>query len=571
MYTASTAFLEALIEAGVDYVFANIGSDHPALVEAIALARQEGRKIPQIVTTPHEFVGLCAAHGHALVSGQGQAVVVHVECGTQNLGGAIHNAAKGRVPVLIFAGASPYTQEGELLGGRNEFIQWTQDVFDQRGIVRGYMRYDNEIRTGRNLKQLVHRAMQFAHSDPKGPVYLMGAREPMEEEVPRVEINPDHWRPMEPAALSPAAAERIAKALSGAKRPLIVTSYIGRKPEAVAELVKLAGRLGVGVLESVPSAMNFPHDNPMFVGVHWNHPFQQPQLAEADVVLVIDSDIPWIPLHNRPAASARVFHIDLDVLKETTPLHYLPAERLHKACSAVALSQINAALDRLPDDLHAVDLRRGHFLAVHVARGAELVRLEQKPEAGPITIEYLMAALRAQLDDSAIVMNEGITNYHLIYNHLGMTRPGSMFTSGAGSLGWSGGAAIGAKLAAPEATVVSITGDGCYMFSIPATVHWMARQYDAPFLQIVLNNRGWKAPMMSLLGVHPNGVASRANSIDNTFDPPADYGAIATAAGAGYARKVTRPEEVEAAIAEGLRVVREERRAAVLDVWLAHL
>src|SRR5262250_1715048 len=96
---------------------------------------------------------------------------------------AARNAAKGRIPVLIFAGASPFTQEGEMRGSRNEFIQWIQDVFDQRGLVRGYVKYDNEIRTGRNIKQMIFRALQFAHSDPKGSVYLMAAREVLEEEV----------------------------------------------------------------------------------------------------------------------------------------------------------------------------------------------------------------------------------------------------------------------------------------------------------------------------------------------------------------------------------------------------
>jgi acetolactate synthase-1/2/3 large subunit len=129
------------------------------------------------------MVGMSAAHGYWQASGVPQAVVVHVECGTQALAGALHNAAKGRAPMVIFAGASPYTQHGELKGSRNEFIQWIQDVHDQRGLVRGYMKYDNELRTGRNVKEIVHRALQFANSDPKGPVYLMGAREVMEEEV----------------------------------------------------------------------------------------------------------------------------------------------------------------------------------------------------------------------------------------------------------------------------------------------------------------------------------------------------------------------------------------------------
>ncbi|WP_232213010.1 thiamine pyrophosphate-binding protein [Saccharomonospora saliphila] len=185
-YTTSRAFLEALAEGGVRYVFANLGSDHPGLVEAYARARANGTEhtLPQLVVCPHESVAMAAAQGYAQVTGVPQAVVVHVECGTQNIGGMLHNAAKGRFGVLLYAGASPYTQEGELFGSRNEFIQWIQDVRDQRGIVRGYAKYDNEIRTGANVAQLVHRALHMAASDPAGPVYLVGPREVMEAEVP---------------------------------------------------------------------------------------------------------------------------------------------------------------------------------------------------------------------------------------------------------------------------------------------------------------------------------------------------------------------------------------------------
>src|SRR5579863_7775506 len=121
MYSASTALLEALGDSGVTHIFANFGSDHPALVEAIAEARAHGRAIPTIVTSPNEMVALSCAHGAAQLTGRAQAVVVHVECGTQSLAGAVHNVSRCRVPVLIFAGASPYTQEGELRGTRNEF------------------------------------------------------------------------------------------------------------------------------------------------------------------------------------------------------------------------------------------------------------------------------------------------------------------------------------------------------------------------------------------------------------------------------------------------------------------
>src|SRR6516225_5210479 len=130
--TTSRAMLEAMREAGVSYLFANLGSDHTGIVETYAQARSDGGAdaLPELVLCPHEFVALSAAQGYAQVSGEAQAVLVHDDCGTQNLGGAVHNAARGRVPVLIVAGLSPMTAEGELPGSRNEYIQWGQDTFD---------------------------------------------------------------------------------------------------------------------------------------------------------------------------------------------------------------------------------------------------------------------------------------------------------------------------------------------------------------------------------------------------------------------------------------------------------
>src|SRR5262245_34026808 len=219
MYTAGAALIEALREAGVSFIFANLGSDHPAIVESLAEASATGRPAPKLITCPNEMVALSAAHGFAQVTGRAQAVLVHVDCGTQALAGAIHNAAKGRIPVLIFAGASPFTQEGELRGSRNEYVHWIQDVFDQRGLVRDYVKYENEIRTGRNLKQMVHRAMQFAHSDPKGPVYLMCAREVMEEEVSRISVDPGAWPPLAPCAMPASEIAALVDDLLTASRP----------------------------------------------------------------------------------------------------------------------------------------------------------------------------------------------------------------------------------------------------------------------------------------------------------------------------------------------------------------
>jgi len=375
---------------------------------------------------------------------------------------------------------------------------------------------------------------------------------------------------MEPAALPPAGVEEIASELSSARRPLAVTSYLGRNPQAVDELVRLARCTGLGVLESVANYMNFASDNPLYVGVQGNEPVQNPCLAEADFVLVLDSDVPWIPFKNGPGPRARIYHIDVDPIKEQMPLWYIPARRVFRADCATALRQIH---DRLGSgvDSQLVEERQAHYGRVHAERDAQLAHRERDPENGSITPEFLTARVRKHIDRDAIVLNEGITNYSVIHNHIGATQPLRLFTSGASSLGWNGGAAIGMKLAAPEKTVVCLTGDGSYMFSQPSTVHWIARRYQTPFLQVIYNNRGWRAPRFSALAVHPDGFASKSDDLGIAFDPPPDYSGIAAAAGRAFGQIVKRPEDLDSAIEAALHAVRDDSRAAVLDVWLAHL
>lgn len=564
MYTTSTAFLEALAECRVRYLFANFGSDHAPILEALADPANQG-KFPRVVTCPSEMVALSAAQGYAQATGEAQAVLVHVECGTLSLGGAVHNASRSRTPVLIFAGLSPVTQEGELRGSRTEFIHWLQDVHDQRGIVREYMKYDNEIRTGANVKQLVHRAMQIAGSEPAGPVYLVGAREAMEAEAPEQKPGKRFAR-TSGAALPDDAVDELARAIAGARRPLIVTSYLGRNTKAVAELVKLGDRAAIGVVEAIPNFVNFPFGHPMHQGYQGNEPKQNETLAAADFILVLDCDVPWMPSVNRPAPNARIWHIDIDPLKERFELWHIDAERLFQADAAIVLAQVNA---RIAESSDANERRR--FYAESHRKWREEVARRELPEGETITPEYLVARVREKIEPNAIVLNESVTNYSAVMNHMGERPPGTMFTSGGGSLGWNGGAAIGFKLARPDAEIIAITGDGSYLFSQPSSAHWIARRYGTPFLQVVLNNGGWRAPKFSALTVHPDGYVSRAKDIGVAFDQPPDYSAIAAAAGGAFGRKVERASELDAALDAALQAVREEKRCAVLDVVLPHL
>jgi acetolactate synthase I/II/III large subunit len=565
-YSTSTAFLEALAEAGIRYIFANLGSDHPGLIEALAQARADGRRadLPELIVCPHEMVALSAAHAYAAVSGEPQAVLVHVDAGTQNMGGAVHNAARGRIPVLIFAGAAPFTMDGELPGGRNEYIHWLQDVRDQRGIVRNYTKYDNEIRTGRNVKQLVFRALQIARSAPPGPVYLVGPREVMEEQVEPYALEPGLYTPIAPAALAPEVTADIATALARARKPLVITSYLGSDPAAVGELVKLAEMLAMPVIEASPNHVNFPDTHPMHHGYHWHTAAQNPLLAEADVILVADSDVPWIPAVNRPADDAVIYCIDSDPVKEQLPLWHVPARRFAAADSRVALAQISAYIrDHGLAGEELVAARRAENTAIHDAQRAEWAAQEQ-PRDGVITPEYLTACVREALtDEDALLLVEVVTNSRAVSEHMRAGRPGFLIGSGASSLGWAGGGAIGAKLAAPDRTVVCLVGDGCYLFGVPSVAQWVARRYSTPALTVIYNNHGWKAPKMSALAVHPKGAAAEADDFNVSFEPAADLPGVAAAAGGAFAANVTDPAELPGVLKEALAAVHSGRSAVV--------
>ncbi|MBV9290798.1 MAG: hypothetical protein JO288_23770 [Hyphomicrobiales bacterium] len=398
----------------------------------------------------------------------------------------------------------------------------------------------------------------------------MGAREVMEEEVSPTPNAIASWRPIEPATLDSTGVARIGAAIASARRPLAVTSFLGRNLKAVSPFVALCRRLGIGVLESVPSTMNFPHSESLYQGNQWNEPDQNPVLADADVILVLDSDVPWIPTVSKPSQSARIFHIDVDPLKQQMPFWHINAEASHRADAEKALEQLGAWFDANPPRGEQVAERYEHYGKLHADRTKRLAALEIEQEDGSVTSEYLIARLRALAGDEALYLNEGVSHYHTVFNHLAPDTPGCIFTSGGGSLGWNGGAAVGVKLARPDKTVIALTGDGSFMFSVPSSVHWMARRYTTPFLQIIFNNRGWKSPKLSALAIHPDGCAARANHLDTSFDPAPDYVGVAAAAGGAWGTQVRKAKDVEPALMQALGVVRQEKRCAVIDVWLPH-
>lgn len=561
--TASDRLITTLSELGVDCIFANLGSDHPAIIETWAKLAETGEDVPEVIVCPHEMVAVSAAHGYAQATGRLQAVLLHVDVGTQNMGGAIHNALRGRVPLFILAGASPVTLDGERAGSRNEFIHYLQDISDQRGIVREYTKWSYDLHLGQNIDLVVKRGIQVAKSEPKGPVYLMAPREMLEEELDSTEPVPRELEPVREAALTPDQASEIATAIANAKFPLVITSYLGRNHAAVQELVGLCDDWAIPVMEAGPFYMNFPADHPMhlgyedFVGVN-------PFLSQADVVVVLDSDIPWMTQNSKRSDSSTLYWIDPDPIKETIPLWYYSGQNAFRADPKVALRQIRSELARLNmDKSPVVETRRAAVteLSNHLRRALDCA--EALPQDGTITPEFLTKAVRKLVDENTILVNETISNYSVAWRHLQNKTLGGFFGSGASSLGWHGGAAIGVKLANPDKTVIALTGDGSYLFSVPSAVHMVAAKYKTPFLTVIYNNGGWKSPKLSTLAVHPDGSAHEGNQFQVDFYPDAHLERVAEVVSGTYTARVESPTELLRVLQEALTHVRNGYSAVV--------
>ncbi|KAL1957462.1 hypothetical protein VTO42DRAFT_6030 [Malbranchea cinnamomea] len=530
------------------------------------------------------MVALSMADGYARLTGKPQCVLVHVDVGTQGLGAAVHNASCGRAPVLIFAGLSPYTQEGEHRGSRTEYIHWIQDVPDQKQIVAQYCRYTAELKTGRNVKQIVNRALQFATSAPAGPVYVYGAREVMEQEIEPYQIEQSHWGPVGPAALPQDAVETIAAGLVAAQKPLVIVGYSGRKAQGATELVKLADTVpGIRVLDTGICDMCFPADHPSSVG--WRYGVHD-AIKTADFILVLDCDVPWIPTQCAPSPSAKIYHIDSDPLKQQMPVFYIPSLGTYRADSAIALKQLTEYISGRQDFMQTIQTteyasRRAALEAEHKQRLESIAKLAAAPSDpnAPLNPAYLISQVRRACPVDTIWCVEAVTLSPIVAENIQATIPNSFINCGGGGLGWSGGAALGVKLATDDQHggrgkgkfVCQIVGDGTYLFSVPGSVYWIARRYNIPVLTIVLNNKGWNAPRRSLLLVHPDGRGSRATNeeINISFAPTPDYAGIAKAAAGGelWAGRAGTVWELAKALPEAVQSV-VNGKGAVLEAQL---
>src|SRR3954468_7591856 len=221
--TAAEAWLGLLAARGVDYLFANGGTDFAPVAEAYAKTEKLGWKLPRVVIVPHENLGVAMAHGYSMVTGRPQAMMVHVGVGTANALNGLINASRQNVPILFTAGRTPITEGhgaagGSLLGARNNYIHWAQEHFDQGAMLREFVKWDYELRHAEQVETVLDRALAIAKSEPQGPVYVTLPREILASDSSRnVFSDKPTISAASPPAADPQALEEAVKLLAGAQ------------------------------------------------------------------------------------------------------------------------------------------------------------------------------------------------------------------------------------------------------------------------------------------------------------------------------------------------------------------
>ena len=538
------AVVAALAAGGVDHLFFTSGAEIVWYQEAIAKAHAQGRPAPRLITMTHEHASLNAAIGYAAASGKPVAAAVHVDTGTLHYGGAIHTAKHAGLPVMIMAGGPPVSYPGSLRGSRDRGGHlWMQQGFDQNGIVRNYVKWDHRLEYQDNPGLMTSRALQVAQAEPRGPVYmsvprevaLLPARDTSFPSASQLGIP-------RPAAADPDGIREVAERLLRAERPYVVVSSSGRDPKTVPALVELCELLALPVVTSAFRAYHcFPMNHPLNLGAT--------KLSDADVVVALDANVPWVPGPAAPPPSAYVAVIDPDPIRAGIPTYEFTADLRLTAGALGAIVALTAAVRAAMSDADRARIleRRARYDAAYTTRMAELERDAQaRASKTPIDPLWLSYQIGKFAGDDTIVLDETLP-HNQVERYLSCEQPGSYIANPASSGGYTPGAALGVKFAKPDKHVIAVTGDGFYMFSTANAALLASRSYGAPFTVVVYQNGAYSTGTLQVSTMYADSYAQKIGYEGGTFGA-IDFAKEAEACG-GYGENVTDPAEIAGALA----------------------
>jgi acetolactate synthase-1/2/3 large subunit len=487
-----------------------------------------------------------------------QAVVLHAGVGLLQGSVGIDAANRLGVPMLVFSGeALTYGELPDFDPG----YQWTSNLSVPGGpqrLVAPIVKWSDRTTSTATMYEQIVRAGEMAQRMPAGPIYLDVPIETMlndwtppgrERKVPR---------PIAPQA--PAAEiERLAARLIAAKLPVITTESAGRDAESYRALGELAELLAIPVVETGSAEFsNFPKTNPLHQGVGFDA-----FIDTADLVLMVRSKAPWYPPYNRPR-NAAIVAIDEMPFRGTMVYQNIQADIFVEGDVAHTLNTLIALVRAAKVDTEAVAERRARCLAGH-RKLQQAYRAAAAPKNGGISPPMLCQTLSETLPSGSIYVDETITHRPDTLRYLDCRGPQTYYRA-SGGLGQGVGLTLGHKLAAPDKLVVSVIGDGSFLYNPVTQCLALSKKESLPVLVVIFNNGGYRAMKEEHHSYYPEGIAKAKDHSYGFATTGFEYSELVKPFG-GVGERVDTPAELKPAIERCAAAV-NDGRTAILDVRL---
>lgn len=534
--------LTRLKSLGVENFFANPGTEFISVIRGFHELPEDS--VPTPVSAPHESLAVNMAYGCYLASGRPQALMTHANVGAANALIGLIGASRMNIPLIFIAGLTSRSERGTA-GHRDKLIHWSQDAKDPGAMFREYMKWEAEISDPETAADIIDRAFTIAMTPPFGPVAIKICRDILVSEkisarasTPAVSAGP---------APSPSALSTSAGWLAASKRPLVLTNRLGADPAAVSLLSEISGARAIPVVTPEDFYMSFPAGHPYHLGYSNGQ-----ALAEADLVLVLDTEAPWFPLEKGPAPGAKVIQIGPDPLFADIPLRGHRADLFITSTAGEFLAAVRRNLHPLAPGI--LEMRK-EWIAGMKTDAAE--KRNDKFDARAVS-----KIVSGFLDESTILINE----LSLLPEELGLRWPGQYFRSGSASpLGWGVGCALGISLARENKTVIAAIGDGVFFLSPVHGALALSVQKHAPFITIVLNNGGMASITKAARDFYPDLPAKLPLA---SFPTQAMQIEKCAEAFGGLGLRAKNGAELTEGLKTAAAYCRENRRPALINVIL---